>query len=307
MNSKAFRLELESQITCFAFSGEILVVTLQNLLVKLFAIDFENNSNKLLREFKAHEAPVLAMDFDASGHLVATGSADSTIKCWDVRAGHATHNFKGHSGIISTVKFHPKKLFLASGSDDCKVKVWDLKTKSCMYTLTSHVSVIRDLDYSPCGHFLFSGARDKVFTKWSLDSGEIEFTIPIYESVEALQVIQKPLWNRDAVLITGGEKAKLRAWDLDNGECLWEQPGVLNAKFEIASMGWMDEELVVTTSDQNILFYQAKNGQLVREKMIAGYNEEILDLALIGEDSHLAVISNSEQVYISIFIKDTSL
>jgi U3 small nucleolar RNA-associated protein 13 len=83
---------------------------------------------------QAHEAPVLTMAFDATSTLVATGSADSTIKVWDVDRGHATHSFKGHSGVISALAFFNSKkgknrILLASASDDCKVRVWDLNSK----------------------------------------------------------------------------------------------------------------------------------------------------------------------------------
>ncbi|KAJ2374533.1 U3 small nucleolar RNA-associated protein, partial [Coemansia sp. RSA 2611] len=64
---------------------------------------------KTVRSFKAHEAPVIAMDIDASSTLVATGSADSTVKVWDIDRGYCTHNFKGHGGLVTSVKFHPSK------------------------------------------------------------------------------------------------------------------------------------------------------------------------------------------------------
>jgi len=75
------------------------------------------------------------MDFDPTSTLVATGSADSTIKIWDVEKGYCTHNFRGHSGIISVLKFHfmPNKLELYSGSDDCQIRVWDLRKKMYIY------------------------------------------------------------------------------------------------------------------------------------------------------------------------------
>jgi len=71
------------------------------------------------------------MDFDPTSTLVATGSADSTIKIWDVEKGYCTHNFRGHSGVISVLKFHfdPDKLELYSGSDDCQIRIWDLRKK----------------------------------------------------------------------------------------------------------------------------------------------------------------------------------
>ena len=47
------------------------------------------------------------MDYDASGSLVATGSADKTIRVWDISNGYCTHSFRDHSDIVHYVKFHP--------------------------------------------------------------------------------------------------------------------------------------------------------------------------------------------------------
>jgi len=53
---------------------------------------------------------------------------------------------------------------------------------------------------------------------------------------------------------------------------------------------------VSITSDQNIIFFDISNN-LKRVKQIVGYNDEIIDVAYIGEEeTHLAVAANSEQI-----------
>jgi U3 small nucleolar RNA-associated protein 13 len=71
------------------------------------------------------------MDIDETSTLVATGSADASIRVWDIDGGFCTHHFTGHSGVVSAVRFHPdrKRLWLASGAEDARVKLWNLKTR----------------------------------------------------------------------------------------------------------------------------------------------------------------------------------
>lgn len=123
------------------------------------------------------------MDCDPTSTLVATGSADSTIKVWDLERGYCTHNLKGHSGVISALKFHPnhRHIKLVSGSDDSSIRVWDLLSKSTEFVLDEHVSVVRGLDFSLDGKVLVSGGRDQVIMAWNLQNGELIKTVPVFE------------------------------------------------------------------------------------------------------------------------------
>ncbi|TPX56305.1 hypothetical protein PhCBS80983_g04618 [Powellomyces hirtus] len=301
-------------ISCFAVKpdGKHVVTASQSLLLKLW--DLETGDE--VRTWKAHEAPVVAMDFDASSTLVATGSADSTVKVWDADGGFCTHNFKGHSGIVSVVKFHPTSsdthLRLVSGSDDCKIRVWDLHKRTCVAVLDSHVSVIRGLDFSANGAYLVSGARDKVVCLWNMTTFELEKTVPVFETVETVGVLlgSSPLpesaRNIDGaaanrlLIYTGGDKGVLRLWDVMANTCVLTQPAEPNSKHEILETIYLRKThtLVAVTSDQNLLFHDLATG-LKRTRQIAGYNQEVLDLKLMGpEDSHLAVVTNTEQVRI---------
>lgn len=62
-------------------------------------------SASLLKTVKPHSTPVVTIAVDATGTLVATGSADGVIKVWDIRGGYVTHTFRGHSGVISALHF----------------------------------------------------------------------------------------------------------------------------------------------------------------------------------------------------------
>ncbi|KAI9103198.1 WD40-repeat-containing domain protein [Phlyctochytrium arcticum] len=304
---KVFRLEGNSDsVTCVAASpsGVHLVSASQSLLLKLWNLE----SGDEVRSWKAHEAPVITMDFDQSSTLVATGSADSTVKVWDVDAGYCTHNFKGHSGIISVVKFHPDQehLRLVSASDDCTIRVWDLHKRSCIAVLDSHVSVVRGLDFSADGGYLISGGRDKVVNIWNMKTGEVAKTLPIFESVESVGLLSSDsdvplnpgIERPKSIVYTAGDKGLIRLWDVDTGNCIFEQKSKVDSKHDIVDMIYLKTSnvLVAITSDQNILFYDLSSG-LEQKKQIAGYNQEILDLRFAGpEDKHLAVITNTEQV-----------
>ncbi|KAJ2582455.1 U3 small nucleolar RNA-associated protein, partial [Coemansia sp. RSA 1804] len=148
---------------------------------------------KAVRSFKAHDAPVIAMDIDRSSTLVATGSADSTVKVWDVDRGYCTHNFKGHGGIITSVKFHPStdKLCLVTASDDGVVRVWNLKTRKCEVVIEAHSSVVRSIAFSDNddGMNMITAGRDGIINVWDWRRKSLVRTIPLYEAIEGAGIL----------------------------------------------------------------------------------------------------------------------
>ncbi|KAJ1963994.1 U3 small nucleolar RNA-associated protein, partial [Dipsacomyces acuminosporus] len=262
------------------------------------------------RAFKAHDAPVIAMDIDKTSTLVATGSADSTVKVWDIDRGYCTHNFKGHGGLITSVRFHPSKdkLCLVSASDDGIIRVWNLNTRKCEAVMESHVSVVRAIDftYGDGGQHMVTAGRDSVINVWSWKNKMLKRTIPVYETIEAAGLLLPDTktglddGSHKQIIYSGGSKGVVRLWDMDTGEEIFEQTKELNAKHTFVDLLYLpaSQNLVAVTNDQNLLFYKATK-RLERARQIVGYNEEVIDLAYVGnEQKHLAVATNTEQLRI---------
>jgi serine/threonine protein kinase len=60
--------------------------------------------------------------------LVASGSADETVRLWDSATGAARHTPQGHLGWVKAVAFSPDGKLVASGSNDKTVRLWDSAT-----------------------------------------------------------------------------------------------------------------------------------------------------------------------------------
>ena len=71
-------------------------------------------------------ALVTSVSFSPGGKILASGSADNTIKLWDVSTGKELRTLWGHSGVINSVAFSPNGKILASGSSDMTIKSWDV-------------------------------------------------------------------------------------------------------------------------------------------------------------------------------------
>ena len=190
---------------------------------------------------RAHDAPIITSCADPTGTLFATGAADGTVKVWDAAHGHCTHVFKGHGGVISAMVFdiasagdggRQGRARLVTGADDCKIRVWDLRTREGVHVLDGHVSVVRGLDVTKDGKLLVSGGRDKVVNVWDLERGVLRKTIPVFETVEAVGLVDVPEGSAAdqkgkgkekegptrRAIYTGGDKGSIRLWDLMTNE-----------------------------------------------------------------------------------------
>ena len=129
-------------------------------LVKLYSF----HNQQCLRTIKAHNLPILAMAYDPTGTLVATGSTDKTIKVFDILKGHCTHVFRDHQDCIQRLYFHPNidRLELFSSSDDNTIRCFDLRDSECLAVFSQHLSLPTSMDVSDDGHLLISAGRDKV-------------------------------------------------------------------------------------------------------------------------------------------------
>jgi WD40 repeat protein len=64
-----------------------------------------------------------------------SGSADKTIKIWNVDNGKCLRTFEGHQKDVWRVIYSPDGKYIISGSFDKTIKIWSVETGECLRTL----------------------------------------------------------------------------------------------------------------------------------------------------------------------------
>ncbi len=120
---------------------------------------------------EGHSNGVLSVAFSPDGKTIASGSADNTIKLWNLE-GKELRTLTGHSNGVWRVAFSPDGKTIAIGSDDNTIKLCNLEGKELL-TLTGHINEVISVAFSPDGKTIASGSLDNTIKLWNLEGKEL--------------------------------------------------------------------------------------------------------------------------------------
>ncbi|KAL0482985.1 guanine nucleotide-binding protein subunit beta [Acrasis kona] len=126
-------------------------------------------SGKCVQIFQGHEGDINTVDFLPNGMGFATGSDDSSIRLFDLRANRHLVTYVDESlrtGVTSTCFSHSGRYLFAS-YDDGGVIVWDTIGARSLQNLVGHENRVSSLSISPNGHALCTASWDKTLRIWA--------------------------------------------------------------------------------------------------------------------------------------------
>ncbi|KAJ5570164.1 uncharacterized protein N7459_009594 [Penicillium hispanicum] len=118
--------------------------------------------------------------WNPTGQLIATGSADRTLRIWNPERPAVRHSteLRGHSAGIEKVLFNPvRDAELASCSTDGTVRFWDVRSKTCVSRLDVGGEAFT-LSWSSDGSTLIAGRKDDTLIPISVQSPSTPSILP---------------------------------------------------------------------------------------------------------------------------------
>jgi WD40 repeat protein len=214
----------------FSPDGRLLASGSEDRMVKLWHLA----TGQAIQSIAAHDMAVNALAFSpippnplikgSEGGILASGSADRTIKIWNLITGQPIQAIVAHEMAVNAIAFNPNGQILASGSSDNSVKLWDLARGREIQTLLKTTASVNALAFSPIspylapqhgkGEMLAVGTADRTIKLINLNTGkEILLISGILSAVNSL--VFSP---NGRILASGSNDKTIKLWDISTGK-----------------------------------------------------------------------------------------
>ncbi|BAY41984.1 WD-repeat protein (plasmid) [Nostoc sp. NIES-2111] len=184
--------------------------------LNLYSPHKSNVNTHPFRILQGHSNRVFSVVFSSTGQLLASGSADRTIKLWSSHTGQCLQTLHGHDSWVWAIAFSPDDKLLASGSYDHTVKIWDVSSGECLQTLQGHPGSVLAVAFSCDGKTLFSSGYEKLVKQWDVETGDC---LQTWEA-DSNRVWAVAVNGDNQYLTTGGDDSVVRLWDIHTGVCV---------------------------------------------------------------------------------------
>ncbi len=262
--------------------------------IKLWLQNQGDNSKELISILSGHNSTITQIQYSPDGKLLASASADNTIKLWNAETGKLITTLSGHKAGVNSIVFSYDEKLLVSGSEDNTVKIWDLTTKKLIYTLTEHTDGIKTVAISPDNKYIATAGYDKTIKIWNRKGKFLQSIDAHNLAITSLQFIFDKK-KSEYLLASGSWDNTIKLWSVQSsGEIniiplqilSRHQDGVTSLVFS------KDGEILASaSSDRTIKLWHTKDGKLL--KSIHGHVSVINSIAFSNDDKSL--ISADEQ------------
>jgi hypothetical protein len=235
-------------------------------------------TGSLVRSLTGHTSWINSVAFSPDGRLLASGSADSTIRLWEVATGEELLTLYDY--FVRSVAFSPDGRLLASGSDDKTIKLWDVGGR-LVRILTGHTDRVRSVAFSPDGRLLASGSRDKTIKLWEVASGREVRTL----SGHTGSVTSVAFSPDGRLLASGSADDTIKLWEVASGREVRTLSGHTDWVTSVAFSP--DGRLLASGSyDNTIKLWEVASGNLVRT--LIGHTDGVTSVAFSPDGQLLA-------------------
>jgi pre-mRNA-processing factor 17 len=228
---------------------------------------------KMVHTWKSHKKPIIGLRFfPGSGHLLLSGSADTTVKIWDVyHQKELLRTYSGHTKSLSDITFETTGKKFLTASYDRQMKLWDTETGQCINRFSTG-AIPHVIKFNPDPEHInefVAGMSDKTIQQFDIRTREIVQTYDHHLGpVNTITFVDE---NRR--FMTTSDDKSLRAWDYNIPVPIKFIAEPHMYPMTNASLHPSGKYVAYQSSDNNIFVYGATDKfRQNRKKVFKGHN-----------------------------------
>ncbi|KAJ3679275.1 hypothetical protein LUZ60_017286 [Juncus effusus] len=244
---------------------------------------------KNYRVISGHLGWVRSVAFDPSNTWFCTGSADRTIKIWDVASGRLKLTLTGHIEQIRGLAVSERHTYLFSAGDDKQVKCWDLEQNKVIRSYHGHLSGVYCLALHPTIDVLLTGGRDSVCRVWDIRTKAMVCALTGHDNT-VCSVFSRPT---DPQVVTGSHDSTIKFWDLVAGKTM---ATLTHHKKSVRAMALHPKEHTFgSASADNIKKFSLPKGEFMHNML--SQQKTIINAMALNEDGILATAGDNGSLW----------
>eukprot|EP00794_Sanderia_malayensis_P006893 gene6893-7671_t len=233
---------------------------------------------KLMRVISGHTGWVRCAAVEPGNKWFCTGSADRTIKIWDLASGKLKLTLTGHVSTVRGLAVSSRHPYLFSCGEDKQVKCWDLEYNKVIRHYHGHLSACYSIDLHPRIDVLVTAGRDASARVWDMRTKSCIHTLTGHTNTVADVRCQAA----EPQVITGSHDCTIRYWDLASGK---SKVTLTNHKKSVRSITLHPTQYTMASaSADNIKQWKFPDGNFIQN--LSGHNA-ILNCIAVNSDGVL--------------------
>ena len=244
---------------------------------------------KLYRVTSGHLGWVRSIAFDPANEWFVSGSADRTIKVWDLASGRLKLTLTGHIEQVTGLAVSSRHPYMFSCGLDKQVKCWDLEYNKVIRHYHGHLSGIYAMDLHPNLDILFTGGRDSTCRVWDMRTKAQIHVLTGHDNTVCSILTQ----GSDPQVITGSHDSQIKLWDLVAAKPMTT---LTHHKKGVRAMGLHPKEYTfASASSDNIKKFKLPEGKFMHNML--QHQRNIVNAIAVNDDGVMATCADNGNMW----------
>ncbi|XP_078179835.1 transducin/WD40 repeat-like superfamily protein [Carex rostrata] len=242
------------------------------------------------RHISEHKNVARCARFSPDGKFLATGSADTSIKLFEVSkikqmmvgdskdgpVRPVIRTFYDHLQPINDLDFHPQNTILISGAKDNTIKFFDFSKTVARraFRVIQDTHNVRSVCFHPSGEYLLAGTDHPIAHLYDVNTFKCYLSANVQELNTNSAINQVRYSSTGGMYVTAYKDGSVRVWDGVSGQCVRSIVGAHVSAEATSAIFTKDQRYVLSCGkDSTIKLWEVGTGRLVRQYLGATHSQ----------------------------------